>query len=86
MLLAAGLPAAASALPGHTAETVTMAAPAGCHWEYAQEQLRHIRDTGGSWSGAEELACYGKAWEDDDSRLQGDQFVDTCYRTSCDRH
>ncbi|KAA6410727.1 MAG: hypothetical protein FRX49_13820 [Trebouxia sp. A1-2] len=80
------LPAAASALPGHTAETVTMAAPAGCHWEYAQEQLRHIRDTGGSWSGAEELACYGKAWEDDDSRLQGDQFVDTCYRTSCDRH
>jgi len=39
MLHAAGLSAAASALLGQTAETVTMAAPAGCHWEYAREQL-----------------------------------------------
>ena len=60
MLHAAGLLAAASAVLGQTAETVSMAAPAGCHWKYAQQQL--MTHQGRLWQLVWQLQLQLKSW------------------------
>ena len=62
MLHAAGLLAAASALLGQTAETVTMAAPARCHWEYARQQL--MTHQAYRWQLVWQLQLQLKSWHD----------------------
>jgi len=60
MLHAAGLSAAASAWLGQTAETVSMAAPAGYHWEYARQQL--MTHQGRRWQLVQQLPLQLKSW------------------------